>query len=127
MKSAQQRVDASGERPDPDNTKARVFALVAAIPFGQVTTYGDIARAAGIPRGARRVGWLVHDPPAELDLPCHRIVNREGRLSGGWAFGHPDLMRALLEAEGVTFVEQHRVDLQAHRWVAGSDQPPPTK
>ncbi|CAN5880538.1 MGMT family protein [soil metagenome] len=127
MKSTQQRVDASRERLDPDNTKARVFALVAAIPFGQVTTYGDIARAAGIPRDARRVGWLVHDPPAELDLPCHRIVNREGRLSGGWAFGHPDLMRALLEAEGVTFVEQHRVDLQAHRWVAGSDQPPPTK
>jgi methylated-DNA-protein-cysteine methyltransferase-like protein len=69
----------------------------------------------------------VHEPPDELDLPCHRVVNREGRLSGGWAFGNPEIMRALLVAEGIAFVEEYRVDLAAHRWTFDGDQPPPTK
>ena len=73
------------------------------------------------------MGWLVHDPPEDLELPCHRIVNREGRLSGGWAFGHPCVMRAMLEAEVVTFIEEYRVDLTIHRWAIQPDQPPPTK
>lgn len=100
-----------------EDTRTRVYAVVSSIPVGMVTTYGDIARAAGIPRDARRVGWIVHDVPDELELPCHRIVNSEGRLSGGWAFGHPDRMRAMLLEEGVTFTERYRVDLQKHRWV----------
>ena len=127
MKSIPAQEEASDQQCGPGSTRDRVYAVAAAIPVGRVTTYGDIARAAGIPHDARRVGWLVHDPPADLELPCHRIVNREGRLSGGWAFGHPDLMKAMLEAEGVTFVEGHRVDLQAHRWIPAADQPPPTK
>jgi methylated-DNA-protein-cysteine methyltransferase-like protein len=109
------------------SVRERVHAIVAAIPLGRVTTYGDIARAAGIPNDARRVGWLVHDPPDELELPCHRIVNRAGELSGGWAFGHPAIMRSLLEAEGVTFVDEYRVDLATHRWTIEVAQPPPTK
>ncbi len=127
MKGIPTLKEASDQQCGPGSTRDRVYAVVAAIPFGRVTTYGDIARATGIPRDARRVGWLVHDPPVELALPCHRIVNRVGRLSGGWAFGHPDLMKALLEAEGITFVEEYRVDLPAHRWIPAADQPPPTK
>jgi methylated-DNA-protein-cysteine methyltransferase-like protein len=115
------------ERRGHAQIRDRVYSIVASIPNGYVTTYGDIAKAAGIPRGARRVGWLVHDPPEELELPCHRIVNRDGRLSGGWAFGHPAVMRAMLEAEGITFIEEYRVDLVTHRWTIKLDQPPPTK
>lgn len=115
------------ERSGYAQIRDRVYSIVASIPSGRVTTYGDIAKAAGIPRDARRVGWLVHDPPEDLELPCHRIVNREGRLSGGWAFGHPGVMRAMLEAEGVTFIEEYRVDLTIHRWAIQPDQPPPTK
>jgi methylated-DNA-protein-cysteine methyltransferase related protein len=105
----------------------RVWSIVAAIPTGSVTTYGDIARAAGSPRDARRVGWVLHRVPEELDLACHRVVNREGRLTGGWAFGHPAHMRAMLEAEGIAFLADDQVDLDRHRWQPDPFDPPPTK
>jgi methylated-DNA-protein-cysteine methyltransferase related protein len=94
----------------------RVYALVAQIPHGHVTTYGAIARAIGQPRSARMVGWAVSAPPPELQLPCHRVVNRIGFLSGGWHFGHPDVMRDALQAEGVQFVDDYQVDLKRHFW-----------
>jgi methylated-DNA-protein-cysteine methyltransferase-like protein len=94
----------------------RVFAVVAAIPYGKVTTYGAIARAIGQPHGARAVGWALHQAPAD-ELPCHRVVNRVGFLSGGWHFGHPDVMAGLLRAEGVPFVDAYQVNLCACLWV----------
>ena len=54
------------------------------------------------------VGWALHAVPRELDLPCHRVVNRYGELSGGWHFGHPDIMKGLLVAEGVLAVPVER-------------------
>jgi methylated-DNA-protein-cysteine methyltransferase related protein len=103
-------------RPATSGFAAAVHTVVARIPYGTVTTYGTIARALGFPRHARMVGWAVHDPPAELDLPCHRVVNRNGYLSGGIHFGHPEVMQGLLLAEGITFVEEYRVDLSRHLW-----------
>ena len=97
----------------------RVFAIVAQIPSGRVTTYGRIAAALGAPRSARMVGWAVHDGPE--GLPFHRVVNRTGFLSAGWAFGHPDRMQALLEAEGVLFSKEHQVDLAKCSWEPNSD------
>jgi methylated-DNA-protein-cysteine methyltransferase related protein len=94
----------------------RVHELVAQIPFGRVTTYGAIARALGEVRAARMVGWAVSSPPPELNLPCHRVVNRIGYLSGGWHFGHPDVMRDALLAEGITFVDEYQVDLGRYFW-----------
>jgi methylated-DNA-protein-cysteine methyltransferase-like protein len=94
----------------------RVYALVRQIPPGRVTTYGRIARAAGLARSARLVGWLLHDAPPDVAAVAHRVVNRNGELTGGWAFGHPAVMRALLEEEGITFVDEYRVDLSRHLW-----------
>jgi methylated-DNA-protein-cysteine methyltransferase-like protein len=94
----------------------RVHALVARIPLGSVTTYGAIARAIGDPRAARMVGWAVSSPPPELHLPCHRVVNRIGFLSGGWHFGHPDVMKNQLLAEGIVFKDEYQVDLKRHFW-----------
>jgi methylated-DNA-protein-cysteine methyltransferase-like protein len=99
----------------------QVFAIVAAIPSGRVTTYGDIAAALGDPRGARQVGWAIAGSPADLDLPFHRVVNRDGFLSGGWAFGHPDVMKQRLLADGVAFVDEYTVDLRRCRWIPGGD------
>ena len=99
----------------------RVYEIVSRIPRGRVTTYGAIARALGDPRGARNVGWALNDAPAEADLPCHRVVDRDGNLSGGWHWGHPDVMAGLLDDEGVPFLEPHRVDLAACLWSPGEE------
>src|SRR3954471_23357268 len=93
-----------------------VRRAIARIPFGRVTTYGDIAEAIGAPRNARRVGWVMHALPSDNDLPCHRVVNRDGDLTGGWMWGHPDIMKGLLLDEGVQFIRAHRVDMAKCRW-----------
>jgi methylated-DNA-protein-cysteine methyltransferase-like protein len=94
-----------------------VFAVVSHIPRGRVTTYGAIARALGTPRAARSVGWALSIAPEEDALPCHRVVDRNGFLSGGWHWGHPDVMADLLSEEGVPFLEQYRVDLAECLWL----------
>ena len=101
----------------------RVFAVVSRIPRGRVTTYGAIARALGTPRAARSVGWALSLAPDEDALPCHRVVDRNGFLSGGWHWGHPDIMAGLLSDEGVPFLEQYRVDLAACLWLPDEDEP----
>lgn len=111
-------------RIEPAGLADRVFDIVRQIPFGRVTTYGDIARALGDPRGARQVGWAIAGSPAGLDLPFHRVVNREGFLSGGWAFGHPEVMKQRLLAEGVPFVDEFTVDLKRCHWIPGDDSAP---
>jgi methylated-DNA-protein-cysteine methyltransferase-like protein len=93
-----------------------VYALVARIPPGRVMTYGGIAAALGQPHRAREVGWALAATPRALNLPAHRVVNRVGALSGGWAFGHPAVQRARLEAEGVPFRPDGRVDLASCFW-----------
>ncbi len=102
----------------------QVFSFVAQIPPGMVTTYGDIARALGDPRGGRQVGWAIAGSPGGLDLPFHRVVNRDGFLSGGWAFGHPDVMKQRLVSEGVPFADEHTVDIKRCHWIPGDDSAP---
>ena len=88
-----------------------VLNIVSQIPCGRVTTYGYIAALAGWPSHARMVGrTLRYTPGAEL-LPCHRVVNIEGRTAPGWSRQRP-----LLEAEGVTFKTNGHVDMQKHLW-----------
>jgi methylated-DNA-protein-cysteine methyltransferase-like protein len=94
----------------------RVFSVVARIPFGRVTTYGAIARSLGAPRAARTVGWAMRLAPGEARLPCHRVVDRNGFLSGGWHFGHPDIMAGRLHDEAIPFLDPYRVDLAACFW-----------
>ena len=71
----------AGAAPTPP-LHERVYAVVARIPPGRVTTYGWIARAIGAPRAARMVGWALHASHERPDLPCHRVINRNGELSG---------------------------------------------
>ena len=105
--------------PGPDRSypfAERVYAIVCAIPEGRVTTYGLIARAMGDARGARMVGWALRRTPPGRQIPAHRVVNRIGFLSGGWYFGHPDIMRERLIAEDVPFVDGYQVNLTKALW-----------
>lgn len=97
----------------------RVYKLVRMIPPGCVTSYGSIARALGAPRGARLVGWVLRGSPE--DVPAHRVVNKQGVLTGAQHFGHPDAMRDMLEEEGITFVDEVTVDYTRHYWDPADD------
>src|SRR5437763_8445124 len=98
---------------------ARVYALVRACPSGRVTTYGWLAKAVGYPRGARMVGWFMNE--SAQGVPAQRVINSKGELSGSWAFGSPDLMRQLLENEGIIFSNDGRVDLKRYGWDPARD------
>ncbi len=98
---------------------ARVFALVRACPVGRVTTYGWLAKAIGYPRGARMVGWFMNE--SQEGVPAQRVINSKGELSGSWAFGSPERMRQLLEAEGIVFSADGRVDLKRYGWDPSRD------
>ena len=102
-----------------DALKARVFALVQACPAGRVTTYGWLAKAVGYPRGARMVGWIMNETPQ--GVPAQRVINSKGELSGSWAFGQRGRMRQLLEAEGIVFSADERVDLKRYGWDPSRD------
>lgn len=90
---------------------AWVWDMVAAIPPGRVMTYGQISRCGGDVCSARYVGYAMASAPSSLNLPCHRVVNRLGEMAPGMIFGGPDRQRALLEAEGVPFKPNGRIDL----------------
>lgn len=87
----------------------RVYQLVRTIPPGKVSTYGDIAQALGT-KDARKIGWALHANP-DQKTPCHRVVNKEGRLAPNFAFNGPEEQRRRLQAEGVVFKDQDHVDL----------------
>lgn len=99
-----------------DNAFTRVYAVVEEIPAGRVATYGQVALLAGMPRGARVVGYAMRASPAGRGLPCHRVLNRSGELAPEHAFGGQAYQRMLLEAEGVSFLADGRVDLARHIW-----------
>ncbi len=96
------------------STFERIYDVVRSIPMGKVMTYGQVALLAGNPRWARVVGYALHKNPEPGVIPCHRVVNRNGRLAPGFAFGGTDAQRMLLEGEGVTFLENGLVDLEKH-------------
>ncbi|HEX2953997.1 MAG TPA: methylated-DNA--[protein]-cysteine S-methyltransferase [Bacillota bacterium] len=100
----------------PESFFKKVYELVAVVPKGKVVTYGEIAAALGSPQGARTVGWAMRAAPEGLGLPCHRVVNRQGKLAPEPVFGGRNIQRMMLEAEGVTFLEDGRIDMEKHRW-----------
>lgn len=114
----------SSADPDtgPQSFAERVYRLVRQIPLGSVTTYGTIAAVLGDRRAARMVGWAMSNCPADVSDVAHRVVNRYGGLSGGWAWGHPEVMKQLLVDEGVVFVDEFQVDLGRHLWIPSMEE-----
>ena len=93
----------------------RIYEAVRKIPRGKVATYGQIAQMAGNRKMARAVGNALNRNPDHDLIPCHRIVNAKGELSGAFAFGGAVAQAALLEAEGIEVIDG-KVDLQRYRY-----------
>ena len=116
------RGEDSAEREEAemeDTFPKRVYQLVARIPRGKVATYGQLALLAGSPRASRIVGAALAKAPA--GLPCHRVLYRDGSLCCQKAFGGPEIQRQLLEAEGVPFLPDGRVDVKVCLWETPED------
>ena len=94
----------------------QVYRVVKSIPRGKVATYGQIAELLGNPRLSRQVGWALH-ANRSAEVPCHRVVNRDGRLAPNFAFDGEAEQRRRLEAEGVTFSGSN-VNLAQHLWAS---------
>ncbi len=92
----------------------QVYKVVRKIPTGKVTTYGDISRILGT-KDARKVGWALHANKNPL-VPCHRVVNKDGRLAPNFAFDGAAEQRRRLLAEGVTFRNENNVNLERCFW-----------
>ncbi len=95
----------------------KVYAVVREIPKGRVSTYGHIARFLGSGGSARMVGWAMNashrrNPP----VPAHRVVNRQGLLTGKHHFETPDMMEALLEKEGVRVEDDQIIEFREKIW-----------
>jgi methylated-DNA-protein-cysteine methyltransferase-like protein len=93
-----------------------VTRLVRRIPAGKVATYGQIARLAGNPRGARAVGWILHSTARSKGLPWQRVINRMGQISFPEGTRDYAIQRRRLEAEGVKFDRTGTVDLALFAW-----------
>ncbi len=95
----------------------RVYDIVKQIPKGKVTTYGAVARAIGAPRCSRQVGWALHSNPAFGEIPCHRVLFKDGSLTDGFAFGGREAQKQLLQNDGVEVSENGKVDLNIYGWL----------
>ena len=93
-----------------------VYAAVRKIPRGMVSNYGCIAFLAGKPRAARGVGFVLHRNTDPVYTPCHRVVFKDGSLCSGYVFGGPEVQRKRLLEEGVQFLPDGRVDMEACGW-----------
>ena len=93
-----------------------IYEQVKKIPRGKVATYGQLAILAGNPRWARAVGYALHTNPDPVNIPCYRVVNREGRLSDAFVFGGINRQAELLEADGIEVRADNTVDLEKYLW-----------
>lgn len=93
-----------------------VYEKVLEIPCGKVATYGQIASMCGSPRASRAVGYALHFNPMPGIIPCHRVVNRFGKLAPAFAFGGQERQKQLLEQEGVEVSLDFTVNLSLYQW-----------
>ncbi|MGI9532931.1 MGMT family protein [Lutimonas sp.] len=94
----------------------RVYEITKQVPFGRVTSYGAIARFLGTPRSARMVGWALNASHLDDSIPAHRVVNKQGLLTGKHHFKGSNLMQQLLENENIKVENNQILHLQEKFW-----------
>ncbi|MDH4402813.1 MAG: MGMT family protein [Flavobacterium sp.] len=100
-----------------ENFFERVYEVARQIPYGKVTSYGAIAKVLGAARSARMVGWAMNASHNLEDVPAHRVVNRNGLLTGKHHFDGTNLMQQLLESEGIEVIDNQIIDFEKHFWM----------
>jgi len=90
----------------------KIYEVVKKNPKGNVASYGQVALLAGNPRWARVVGYALHVNPDPKNIPCHRVVTKDGKLSSAFAFGGENMQKKLLLDEGVAFIDENTVDME---------------
>ncbi len=98
----------------------RIKEIIKAIPAGRVASYGQVAAMAGNPQGVRGVVWILHSSSRKANLPWHRVINSKGWISLPHGSGFEE-QKARLEAEGVCFDADDRIDLKRYLWRPGID------
>ena len=111
---------------DKENFFEKVYEIARQIPYGRVTSYGAIAKHLGAARSARMVGWAMTASKSDHTVPAHRVVNRNGLLSGKHHFQGTNLMQQLLESEGVRVVNDTVADFDALFWNPADNNVPKT-
>jgi methylated-DNA-protein-cysteine methyltransferase related protein len=94
-----------------------IYDVVRQIPYGKVATYGQVAELASLPRRARLVGYALFRVELNSDVPWHRVINAKGEISESpFRQGGDYLQRSLLEAEGVAFSAEGKINLRQYQW-----------
>jgi len=91
----------------------KVYEIIKKVPVGKVTTYGDIGHKIGT-KAFRAIGQVLHHNPRWLEIPCHRVVMKDGSLAPNYGHGGPSVQRSRLEKEGVGFIGE-KVDIISHK------------
>jgi len=99
-----------------ENFFADVFDIVRLVPKGRVTTYGAVAQCLGLKSGARMVGWAMNASHGEKGVPAHRVVNRNGLLTGRHHFETPTTMEERLKKEGIKVIKNQVADFEKLFW-----------
>ncbi len=94
----------------------RIYAVVSKIPRGKIATYGQVAELAGLSGHARQVGYALHATPDEIAIPWQRVVNAKGEISPRSEPQMAGVQKSLLDAEGISFDADGRIDLARCRW-----------
>ena len=101
-----------------DNFFEKVYDVARQIPYGRVTSYGEIAKYLGAARSARMVGWAMNNSSSQKEeVPAHRVVNRKGLLTGKHHFSGTNLMQQLLENEGIVVVDNQIQNFEEVLWI----------
>jgi methylated-DNA-protein-cysteine methyltransferase related protein len=101
---------------------SKVYEVTKRIPYGRITSYGAIARYLGSGRSARLVGWALNVSHSNREfIPAHRVVNRNGLLSGKFHFGNSTTMEQLLENEGIIIENDRIINFEEKFWDPGME------
>ena len=103
-------------KTEKENYFDLVYQVVRLIPKGKVTSYGAIANYLGLKSGARMVGYAMNASHTQPDIPAHRVVNRNGILTGKHHFSNPSEMEMLLRKEGIKVIHDKIQDFEKHFW-----------